>query len=59
MAKAFLTSLFFVISFISFAQNSDISILITDSKTNEPLLGATIYFEELEKGLLSCRFVGS
>jgi iron complex outermembrane receptor protein len=53
MAKAFLTSLFFVISFISFAQNSDISILITDSKTNEPLLGATIYFEELEKGAVT------
>ena len=53
MAKAFLTSLSFVISFIFFAQNSDISIFITDSETNEPLLGATVYFEELEKGAVT------
>ena len=53
MVKAFSTSLFFVISFISFAQNSDISIFITDSETNEPLLGATVYFEELEKGAIT------
>ncbi|MFC4096232.1 TonB-dependent receptor [Euzebyella saccharophila] len=53
MTKAFLTSFFFVISFISFAQNSDISIFITDSETNEPLLGATVYFEELEKGAVT------
>ena len=53
MTKAFLTSFFFVLSFISFAQNSDISIIITDSETNEPLLGATVYFEELEKGAVT------
>ena len=53
MTKTFLTLLFFALSFISFAQNSDISILITDSETNEPLLGATIYFEELEKGAVT------
>tara|TARA_R110002074_G_scaffold3446_6_gene18320 strand:- start:1 stop:2187 length:2187 start_codon:yes stop_codon:yes gene_type:complete len=53
MVKAFSTSLFFVISFISFAQNSDISIFITDSETNQPLLGATVYFEELEKGAVT------
>ncbi|EWH10096.1 MAG: TonB-dependent receptor [Maribacter dokdonensis] len=53
MTKAFLTSFFFVISYISFAQNSDISIFITDSETNEPLLGATVYFEELEKGAVT------
>ncbi|MBJ7882319.1 TonB-dependent receptor [Gelidibacter salicanalis] len=53
MAKTFLTSLFFALSFISFAQNSDISISITDSETNEPLLGATVYFEEIEKGAVT------
>lgn len=53
MAKTLLTSLFFALSFISFAQNSDISISITDSETNEPLFGATIYFEELEKGAVT------
>ena len=53
MTKTFLTLLFFALSFISFAQNSDISILITDSETSEPLLGATIYFEELEKGAVT------
>ena len=53
MTKAFLTSFFFVISFISFAQNSDISIFITDSESNEPLLGVTVYFEELEKGAVT------
>lgn len=53
MAKTFLTSLFLALSFISFSQNSDISILITDSETNEPLLGATVYFEELEKGAIT------
>ena len=27
--------------------------MITDSETNEPLLGATVYFEELEKGAVT------
>jgi len=53
MAKAFLTTLFFALSFISFAQKSDISISVTDSETNEPLIGATLYFEQLKKGAVT------
>jgi iron complex outermembrane receptor protein len=53
MKNILLNTLFLFVSIITFAQNSDISIFITDSETNEPLLGATVYFEELEKGAVT------
>ena len=53
MKHIFLNTLFLFISLISFAQTSDISISVSDADTNEPLLGATVYFEELEKGAVT------
>ena len=49
MKKVFLNTLFLMLSIISFAQTSDISISVSDAETDGPLLGATVYFEELEK----------
>ena len=49
MKNIFLNTLFLFVSIITFAQTSDISISVKDAETNEPLLGATVYFEELEK----------
>src|SRR5699024_8759119 len=53
MKNIFLNTLFLFVSIISFAQTSDISISVRDAETNEPLLGATVYFEELEKGAVT------
>ncbi|GFD73602.1 TonB-dependent receptor [Tenacibaculum sp. SSH1-16] len=53
MKNIFLNTLFLFVSIISFAQTSDISISVSDAETNEPLLGATVYFEELEKGAVT------
>lgn len=53
MKNIFLNTLFLFISIITFAQTSDISISVSDAETNEPLLGATVYFEELEKGAVT------
>ena len=53
MKNIFLNTLFLFVSIITFAQTSDISISVKDAETNEPLLGATVYFEELEKGAVT------
>ena len=53
MKKVFLNTLFLMLSIISFAQTSDISISVSDAETDWPLLGATVYFEELEKGAVT------
>lgn len=53
MKNIFLNTLFLFVSIITFAQTSDISISVSDTETNEPLLGATVYFEELEKGAVT------
>ena len=53
MKNIFLNTLFLFVSIITFAQTSDISISVRDAETNEPLLGATVYFEELEKGAVT------
>lgn len=53
MKNIFLNTLFLFVSIVSFAQTSDISISVRDAETNEPLLGATVYFEELEKGAVT------
>ena len=53
MKNIFLNTLFLFLSIITFAQTSDISISVSDAETNEPLLGATVYFEELEKGAVT------
>ena len=53
MKKVFLNTLFLMLSIISFAQTSDISISVSDAETDGPLLGATVYFEELEKGAVT------
>lgn len=53
MKNIFLNTLFLFVSIITFAQTSDISISVSDAETNEPLLGATVYFEELEKGAVT------
>lgn len=53
MKNIFLNTLFLFVSIISFSQTSDISISVKDAETNEPLLGATVYFEELEKGAVT------
>lgn len=53
MTNIFLNTLFLFVSIISFSQTSDISISVSDAGTNEPLLGATVYFEELAKGAVT------
>jgi len=53
MKKLFLNTLFLMVSIISFAQTSDISISVNNAQTDEPLLGATVYFEELDKGAVT------
>ena len=53
MKKVFLNTLFLMLSIISLAQTSDISISVSDAETDGPLLGATVYFEELEKGAVT------
>lgn len=53
MKNIFSNTLFLFVSIISFSQTSDISISVSDAGTNEPLLGATVYFEELEKGAVT------
>ena len=53
MKNIFLNTLFLFVSIISFSQTSDISISVSDAETNEPLLGATVYFEELAKGAVT------
>ena len=35
------------------AQTSDIQIKVTSESENEPLFGATVYFEKLEKGAVT------
>ena len=44
MKKVFLNTLFLMLSIISLAQTSDISISVSDAETDGPLLGATVYF---------------
>ena len=53
MKKAYVTILCLALSLISFAQTSDVSIFVADTETNQPLPGATVYFEELEKGAIT------
>lgn len=53
MKNIFSNTLFLFVSIITSAQTSDISISVKDAETNEPLLGATVYFEELEKGAVT------
>src|SRR5690606_19116377 len=53
MKKAYLTTFFLIVSIISIAQTSDISITVSDAESNEPLLGATVYIEQLEKGAVT------
>ena len=48
MTRLFFTTLFLAFSAISLAQTSNVSIKVNDSETDEPLLGATVYFEEIE-----------
>lgn len=36
-----------------FAQNTTVTIKVTEEKTNEPLIGATVYFEALEIGAIT------
>ena len=50
MIKSLLTIFFLAHSLISFAQTAEITISILDAENNEPLIGATVYFEELKKG---------
>ncbi len=50
MAKAVLFIIFLVSSIISIGQTKEISFSIIDEETEEPLIGATVYFEELAKG---------
>jgi iron complex outermembrane receptor protein len=38
---------------ISFGQTNEITFSILDSENDEPLIGATVYFEELEKGAVT------
>jgi len=49
MAKAFLTTLFFALSFISFAQKSDISISVTDSEIEQLKKGAVTDFDGIAR----------
>ena len=53
MTRLFFTTLFLAFSAISLAQTSNVSIKVNDSETDEPLLGATVYFEEIEKGAIT------
>lgn len=50
MAKVFLLIFFLAISIISFGQSNSISFSIIEEETEEPLIGATVYFKELERG---------
>ena len=50
MAKVLFLKIFLVTSIISFGQNNSISFSIIEKETEEPLIGATVYFEELERG---------
>lgn len=50
MIKFILTTIFTVFTIFSFGQISEISILVTDEKTEAPLPKASIYFEGLNKG---------
>lgn len=51
--KKYFKHIILMLSIISFAQTSDISISVSDAETDGPLLGATVYFEELEKGAVT------
>jgi len=42
-----------IMCFFSKAQTSDIQIKVVSESENEPLLGATVYFEQLEKGAVT------
>ena len=42
-----------IICFSVKAQTSDILIKVLSESENEPLFGATVYFEELEKGAVT------
>lgn len=53
MVKSFLTIFFLAYSLISFAQTNTVTISILDSDNDEPLIGATIYFEDLKKGAVT------
>ena len=53
MIRLFLTTIFFVFSFLSLAQTSNVSIIVNDAETDQPLMGATVYFEQLEKGAIT------
>ena len=53
MAKSLLSILFLAFSIISFAQTTEITISVLDADSDEPLIGATVYFEELEKGAVT------
>lgn len=53
MTRLFFTTLFLAFSAISLAQTINVSIKVNDSETDEPLLGATVYFEKIEKGAVT------
>ena len=54
MNKYFLSSLLILfLCFSSKAQTSDLQIKVLSESENEPLLGATVYFEILEKGAIT------
>jgi len=53
MTKTLLTFFFLALSTLSFAQSSDIKITVLDAEDNQPLIGATVYFQQLEKGAVT------
>ena len=53
MSKSLFTIFFLAYSLISFGQTNEITFSILDSENDEPLIGATVYFEELEKGAVT------
>lgn len=53
MTKFFITFLLSTFSILCFAQSSEINIAVLDAESDEPLIGATVYFEDLEKGAVT------
>lgn len=54
MSKAYIINILFILlSIVSFAQETDINIKVQDEEKSEVLIGATIYFEGLEKGAIT------
>ena len=54
MNKYILNAIFTIIMCFSIkAQTTDIQIKVVSESENEPLIGATVYFETLEKGAVT------